>query len=159
MPEPGAIPAYSLRPATADDYAFLYTLRVAAMKEYVAQTWGWDGAAQRERFAANFHPAGHQIIVAAGRDVGVLFVERRPADWFLGSIEIAPEAQRRGLGAAIIRDILATAAREGLPVRLQVLKVNPARRLYERLGFAIIGETPTHYLMRATPGVLAREGG
>jgi hypothetical protein len=29
-----------------------------------------------------------------------------------------------------------------------VLKVNPAKRLYERLGLAVIGETDTHYLMR-----------
>jgi ribosomal protein S18 acetylase RimI-like enzyme len=32
-------------------------------------------------------------------------------------------------------------------VTLQVLKVNPARRLYERLGFRVTGETPTHFLM------------
>jgi hypothetical protein len=29
-----------------------------------------------------------------------------------------------------------------------VLKVNPARRLYERLGLVIVGATDTHYLMR-----------
>ena len=31
---------------------------------------------------------------------------------------------------------------------LQVIKVNPARRLYERLGFRAIGETETNYQMQ-----------
>ena len=35
-----------------------------------------------------------------------------------------------------------------LPLELQVLKVNPAKGLYERLGLAVIDETKTHYLMR-----------
>jgi hypothetical protein len=29
-----------------------------------------------------------------------------------------------------------------------VLKVNPARRLYERLGLVVVGETDTHFEMR-----------
>src|SRR5207248_4890163 len=39
----------------------------------------------------------------------------------------------------------------GQSVGLQVLKVNPARSLYKRLGFLTTGQTATHYLMRATP--------
>jgi len=36
-----------------------------------------------------------------------------------------------------------------LPAGLRVLKVNVgARRLYQRLGFVIVGETETHYDMR-----------
>ena len=38
MPELGVSPAYALRPATADDFAFLYDLHNATIKEYVAQT-------------------------------------------------------------------------------------------------------------------------
>jgi hypothetical protein len=39
----------------------------------------------------------------------------------------------------------------GTPATLYVLKVNPSRRLFERLGFRVIEETPTSYLMRAEP--------
>jgi hypothetical protein len=39
----------------------------------------------------------------------------------------------------------------GLPVTMCVLKFNPARRLYERSGFAIVGEIETHYPMEALP--------
>ena len=67
----------------------------------------------------------------------------------LPAIAISPEMQGQGLGAGLLRDLFATAAGHGLPIRLQVLRFNPARHLYERLGFAVVGETPTHYLMSA----------
>src|SRR6478672_9307181 len=35
---------YHLRQATHADYDFLHWLHVAAMKEAIAQTWGWDDA-------------------------------------------------------------------------------------------------------------------
>lgn len=43
------------------------------------------------------------------------------------------------------------ASARGLPTRLQVLKVNPARSLYERLGFELVEETQTHYVMQFQP--------
>lgn len=159
MPEPRPAPAYTLRPATAEDYPFLYDLHVACLKEYVARTWGWDDAVQQAMFRENFTPERSRIVIVAGQPVGVIAAERRPAEWFLGNIAIAPEMQGQGLGTALLRDLLATAARDGLPTRLQVLLVNPARQLYERLGFAIVGETPTHYLMAAPAQTLQREEG
>jgi RimJ/RimL family protein N-acetyltransferase len=92
-----------MRPATADDFDFLYRLHRTTLKEYVAQTWGWD----------------------EGR-------------------------QRQGIGTSVIQQVLDEARRSGKPVALQVLKVNPARRLYERLGFSVTGENETLYFMKAT---------
>jgi len=43
--------------------------------------------------------------------------------------------------------VLAEGRRHNLPVRLQVLKVNRARKLYERLGFEACGESETHVHM------------
>jgi hypothetical protein len=39
----------------------------------------------------------------------------------------------------------------GKPVALRVLKPNPARRLYERLGLEIISETPKRSFIRWQP--------
>jgi ribosomal protein S18 acetylase RimI-like enzyme len=47
-----------------------------------------------------------------------------------------------------MRDVLARAEREGVAVTLHVESWNPARRLYERLGFASVGEPGAHELMR-----------
>ena len=151
MPEAIAPPPYRLRPATAGDFAFLRALHVATLKGYVAQTWGWDDIDQEARFRAAFRPEANQIVLTDEREAGMLSVERRADELFIANIAIVPERQGRGLGAVIVGDLLAEAARAGVAVRLQVLRVNPARRLYERLGFAIEGETPTHYLLRADP--------
>jgi phosphoribosyl 1,2-cyclic phosphodiesterase len=44
-------------------------------------------------------------------------------------------------------ELLAEARTAGLPVRLRVFRVNPAQRLYRRLGFVVTGETETHVQM------------
>ena len=138
---------YELRPATQNDYDFMYGLLVATMKEYVDQTWGWEEPYQQERFQTTFAPADYQIILVNGHDIGAISVDRRDAELFLSEIQIAPEHQRRGFGTAVIQDLIHEAERQRLPVGLQVLKVNPARRLYERLGFRVTDETDTHYQM------------
>jgi GNAT superfamily N-acetyltransferase len=141
------MPAYSLRDATQRDFEFLYSLNVQTMKSYVEQTWGWDDADQLARFGAAFDPTNRKIIVSDGQDVGVVAVEKSPRGVFIALVQIAPQWQRRGIGTQVIEDIMNAARMRGLPTRLQVLKVNPARRLYERLGFHLVEETQTHYVM------------
>ncbi len=144
-------PGLTLRPAKEADAAFLYHVLKATMQTYVAQTWGWNEADQQARFAQEFEPGRDQIIVLEGQDIGVLCVERSEDKVFVDKIYILPDYQRQGLGTYLIKRVLADAFQDGLPVRLRVLKVNPAKRLYERLGFVQIGETDVSYVMRATP--------
>jgi len=141
---------YALRPATEADRAFLYRLHRATMKVYVEQVWGWDEDVQVRRFDPPFDPQRYQIVVVDGRDVGAVLVEHGPEELILADLKIDPAYQRRGLGTAVIQDLLQRARERGVPVALQVLKVNPALLLYERLGFTVTGETSTHYLMRTT---------
>ena len=137
---------YTLRPATADDRDGLFALRCATMRPYVEQTWhAWDATAQRALFEAALALTDMQVIVAGGGDAGLLHVERDADGIFLANIQIHPDFQNRGLGTAVIRTLLDEARTRGEPVRLQVLKVNHAAcRLYQRLGFAITGETAHH---------------
>lgn len=66
----------------------------------------------------------------------------------ISGIYILPEYQGRGLGTEVIDEVIKQARKRRQPVSLQVLKVNPARRLYERLGFVVIAESETHFQMR-----------
>lgn len=70
---------------------------------------------------------------------------------FLSKTYILPEYQGRGIGTQLIKSILDRAFDSGLPVMLQVLRVNPAERFFEHLGSVEAGETETHYLMKAMP--------
>ena len=53
---------YQLRSATDKDYDFFYRLQVAAMKEYVTQTYGWDDAVQERYLRRKFAEREHQNI-------------------------------------------------------------------------------------------------
>lgn len=133
------------------------------MRDYVSATYGpWDRESQRARFNQRFVPSEIRILRQGERDIGILRVEERDGMLFLANLQILPELQRRGLGAAAVRMFLADADRRGLGAWLQVLRVNPARRLYERLGFRVFRETETHFLMRLSKdatGHQQRDGG
>ena len=87
-------------------------------------------------------------MVVDGHAIGYLGVSERESAVFIDQVEITPKYQGRGIGTALINDLLA----RGRPVELGVLKMNgDARRLYERLGFRVTGETERHYHMRGEP--------
>ena len=143
---------YSLRSAAEQDYDFLYGLFVATMRDSIIEVWGaWDEAHWAAFFRAHFDPAAYQVVIVDGEDMGALSVERRRDEVYLDTVEIAPVYQGRGLGTAVIRDVLTEAWAAELPVTLQVNRANRSRRLYERLGFVQTGRTDTHILMRAAP--------
>jgi GNAT superfamily N-acetyltransferase len=60
---------------------------------------------------------------------------------------VAPAHQGGGIGAWALRAAVAEASAAGLPVRLTVLRTNPARRFYEREGFRLAGETAERWTM------------
>ena len=142
------------RPAAESDIDFLYALHVATMKEYVDKTWGWDDTFQEAVFRKNYVPAEIQVITFAEKDMGMLSLEERVEDVFLRAIEIHPDYQGQGIGTAIIQKIIVEGTLKMKPVFLHVLKVNPAKKLYERLGFSVVNETPTHFQMRTSLNLL-----
>ncbi|MHC4955727.1 MAG: GNAT family N-acetyltransferase [Planctomycetota bacterium] len=134
-----------LRPATRADLGFLRDVQFAAMRPHVERVYGaWDVEAQRERFHANTDPASHTVIEWDGEPVGCQWVRRHEDALELVRLYLLPAAQGCGIGTYLVKRLIAEAGTADLPVRLRVLKGNPARRLYERLGFVVIGETETH---------------
>ena len=51
------------------------------------------------------------------------------------SVGVKPNARGQGVGGKLMRALIGEAARRGLGLNLSVRSENPARRLYERLGF------------------------
>ena len=120
------------------------------MKAYIQATWGWEESWQRDYFQAKWEPSKRNIIQVEGQDAGVLVIEHREVEYYLGLIEILPEFQGQGVGTAVIQDFIAAAQAQNLPATLHVLKSNePARQLYERLGFTLIAEEKHKYKMKA----------
>ncbi len=139
---------YTLRPATRDDFAFMRDTKLDGMRPYVEATWGWDRQRQEDLFLQKFDPDRSQIVVMDGADAGYIQLEDHPEEMFLAGIYLTAASRRHGIGEAILRDLITVAAAREKPLTLRVLKVNPARHLYERVGFSVTAETDTHFLMR-----------
>jgi len=141
----------SLRPATLEDYDFLWRLHCTTMRAYVEPIWGWDEARQRGLFAERFVVERLQVVEADGAAIGALSVQWSADLLFLKRINLAPELQNQGIGTKLIQDLLVEADERGVAVELSVLRSNPARRLYERLGFVVVRETEELFFMRRPP--------
>ena len=141
------IAALTFRPAVEADIPFLLELRRQTMSEHLRASGIEPSESERRvRVLASFDCA--EIILLAGASVGLLKVVRGPDNWDLVQIQIVPEQQGRGFGSAILEKLLTDAVQAHVTVCLSVLKVNPARRLYERLGFRIVGQNDRAYDMK-----------
>lgn len=135
-------PAIHLRAASREDFPFLLTLRRLTMTEHLQRVGApTDDAAHDQRIRAHFEDA--MIVCEDAAAIGLLKVTRTAVAWHVHQIQILPAHQGRGIGEAVLRALLTDAAREHVPVSLSVLHGNPARRLYERLGFRLASETDT----------------
>ena len=117
------------------------------------------GAAQKQAFLAfqfsaqdrdyrrNFPDAAYQVVCAGARPIGRLYVVRRTDEIRVLDIALLPEYRGEGIGAALLREVLAEAGASGRPVRLHVERDSRARRLYERLGFRAVSDSPMHIAM------------
>lgn len=97
----------------------------AAAIEGMTRSWDLDLDASRVAFGDDGRPLGFALLGVRGR-----------RGW-IGGTGVVPAARRRGVGDAVMRAVLDEARRLGLDeVWLEVLVQNePARRLYEELGF------------------------
>jgi GNAT superfamily N-acetyltransferase len=145
---------YSLREPREEEAEELYALHRESMGAYVEATWGaWDDYSQRITFRERLERAVLRVVEVEGDIAGILEVTHRGDCHYVDNIQLSAAFRRHGLGTQLLHDIMATAATAGLPVRLTVLRVNPARRLYERLGFVEIDLTETHHHLLWTPRV------
>lgn len=78
------------------------------------------------------------LLYSEGRPVGVYHSTREEGGRFISGVGVAADARGRGYGEALLRRAAADAAREGLPLRLDVGSENAAALgLYKKLGFAV----------------------
>jgi ribosomal protein S18 acetylase RimI-like enzyme len=136
------------RVARADEWEWLYQLHRATMRErFEALYEPWDEAQQRVAFDAREDHV--EVIEADGVAVGAVHSRtEQDGSLYLQLIEVLPAYQSNGIGTSVFRAAISGAKHDGRDTTLETHKLNPARRLYERLGFVVEGETDTHLLMR-----------
>ena len=138
-------------PVVETDRDRLFDLHKVSLGPDVEKLFGWEDDRQRRLFNQQFTSKNCYWICTNQFRLGVVSYQIYPDHWYLERIAIYPGLQRQGYGSQVIGDIIAQADEKGLPVELQVFKINPAIALYERLGFAQIGETDFHIQLRRSP--------
>lgn len=87
------------------------------------------------------------IVSADGEDVGWFAYTEQVDHIAVDALYVVPGHQRHGIGSQVMDHIRAVAGVVGKPVRLWVMKKNPAVQFYTRQGFAKVGEKATHWQM------------
>jgi ribosomal protein S18 acetylase RimI-like enzyme len=132
----------SLRPAVASDTEFAERVFFATQRWIIEQLFGWRGDEfERRKFLDHYHPEITAIVIADRTPAGWLSVSWHTDRAEIESIYLLEEYQRLGIGSKLIEEVVLAAKRQNLSVCLSVAKINPARSLYDRLGFSVIDES------------------
>lgn len=149
-----------LRPATEADREFLLGLYASTRAAELAQVAWEEGAkeafleqqfsAQDQHYRANYPGATLDVIEVDGAAAGRLYVYRGEADIRIMDIALAPGFRGRGIGTALLQELMAEARSSGRSLSIHVEMQNPVRSLYDRLGFVPAGEHGIYVLMKWT---------
>lgn len=143
----------ALRPVAQRDFDFAFRLYCETMKGYSAAYVPWDEERQRVSLISQLQNAEVSIITLQDQDIGWQALLETDSSILLGHFYIDPHYQNRGIGTVVLGRLITAANAKAKPLELTVLKNNPARRLYERLGFSIVREDEMKYCMRRPHGV------
>lgn len=137
----------SLRPITPADEAFLLALYTST-RELELQVVPWTPE-QKQQFLEMQFRAQHQyyqdhytgstfdVILVDGTPAGRLYVARWATEIRIIDIAMLPAWRGQGLGTSLLQAMQTEAADAKKRLTIHVERMNPALRLYERLGFML----------------------
>jgi len=148
----------SLRSEEPGEREFLVLLIASTREEELLLT-GWTSEQKAAFYVQQFHAQtmhyerfypglARNIVLVDGIPAGRLYLFRNATDLRIVDISLLPQQRGRGLGTALIHSVFDHADSNGLSVSLHVGIFNPARQLYERLGFQQAEDDGVYILMR-----------
>lgn len=139
---------FELRPATKSDLDFCWPIYRDSMKPLTEALGPWNESAQHKLIVDAVRDAGTSILRQHEDDAGWLQVEETRHIVHLQQIFLLPAMRNRGLGTAFLSWMKERAERKRKDLTLEVMSNNPARRLYERLGFKAVSTANNKITMR-----------
>jgi ribosomal protein S18 acetylase RimI-like enzyme len=151
----------SLRRAELHDAEFLVTAYASTRRDELASS-GWGPSmsnalltihfqAQWRACKAVYPSVQTSIILACGTPIGSMMVQRTKSEARLVDIVLLPEHRNRGIGALLVRRLIAESIELQIPLRLSVLKSDRAIHLFERLGLGLTSCDELHCEMAFEP--------
>jgi len=149
------------RPITEQDIDFLYQVYASTRLAEMTRA-GWSEQQKEEflrlqfnlqhtQYLQNYQEATFAIILCDKVPAGRFYVDRREKEIRIIDLALLPKFRGQGLGSAILKDIITEADGKHLPLNLHVERLNPARRLYERMGFILKEDKGMHFFMEKEP--------
>lgn len=102
---------------------------------------------QLAHYTGNYGNDHLDIVEVDGQPVGRLFVDYRNHEIRIIDITLAPAFRGQRLGEFLLSHIITESRNRMLPITIHVEHNNPARRLYERMGFQLKDKGSLIYLM------------
>ena len=128
------------------DVDFILKLKELCFKWYIEIIYGWDINIQREKTIEELdeHINDMKVITLDNKDIGITSFYEEEGLYVVGMIMIHPNYQNKGIATNIINEYIKIAKKDNKRIILKTYKENPARKLYERLGFKLYNEDKTH---------------
>jgi GNAT superfamily N-acetyltransferase len=156
------VSSITLRPIREEDLEFLLRLYATTRADEMAMVTDWSDEqkewfirmqfqAQHAWYQEHYGDAQFDLVLLDGAPVGRLYVHRRASEIRLVDISLIPELRGKGVGSALLRELMAEAEAAGKPLTIHVEKFNPAMHLYQRLGFKSIADRGPYDLMEWRP--------
>lgn len=147
------VPNLELKPyknGKQEEIKFIYDLKKEVYMKYVDSIYGeWNEENQKKLFERFMKENSKNIELIYLKDELVGFYNGKDKDnntFEIGNICVKPEYQNKGIGTAVLKEILFEHKEQN--IKLQVFKINEnAIKLYEKMGFEKTDETETHYIM------------
>lgn len=147
----------SFRPITKDDDTFLRRVYWSTRMDEMARVpWNDEEKkmfldhqyhAQSEHYGLVFENADFLIISRDGIDIGRLYIDRQPDEIHIIDIALLPEFRGSGTGGRLLQEILEEGRATKKKVTIYVEHFNPARHLYDRLGFKHVDTNGVYHFM------------
>lgn len=136
--------------AKSEDVPFLLQLRQKTMNEHLSLA----GFQTDENYhLARIHEAYKESLIIHLDDmkIGLIKLSKRPDKLHIRQLQILPEFQNKGVGGKVLSVVIQKSKDLILPITLSVLLKNPAKKLYLKHGFKVVGENNLEYKMQYTP--------
>jgi len=141
-------PIITLRASQSMDAELFYFITEETMRPHVVAAGGtWEEERRRKEAAEDATNPGASVVLVGSAEAGILAVEKLPREIRLHMLYLLPSFQGLGVGSSLLSSLQQEVSRRGVPLRLQVLKVNPAKGFYEHLGFCVVEETEYFFHM------------
>ena len=140
----------ALRPALDQDFDYCKRVYFNEMN-WIIEELQLNRSAQETSFEQLWNVNQVQIIALGNVDIGWLQTITQDDGLFIGQMFVERPFQRKGIGTDVLAGLIREADLAHQTLRLSVAKINPAQRLYERMGFRIIHEDDRKFHMKRDP--------